>query len=199
MAAFFHSALTNRSLYAVGYRPTLACRRLSILRTETQAAKNSMREALKKRLNENGYIDFVGEGDRIRVFRIFGSSSKEGGLGRVLIKSASRVRFRANRTFSRHRRMTGVDPQRTFGAASAPDSASYSRASTVCVESDRGSRARKQVQQSRPALGAAAEERHGQVVAIPRSRAGRRNAESLPSRDCTYSYKSGSHVVIGWR
>ena len=45
--------------------------KLSILRTETQAAKNSVREVLKERLNENGDIDFVGEGDRIRVFRIF--------------------------------------------------------------------------------------------------------------------------------
>jgi hypothetical protein len=45
--------------------------KLSILRTETQKAKNSVREALKQRLNEDGDIDFVAEGDRIRVFRIF--------------------------------------------------------------------------------------------------------------------------------
>src|SRR6478672_13632170 len=45
--------------------------KLSILRTETQKAKNFVREALKERLNENGDIDFVGEGDRIRVFRVF--------------------------------------------------------------------------------------------------------------------------------
>ena len=45
--------------------------KLSILRTETQKAKNFVREALKERLNENGNIDFVGEGDRIRVFRVF--------------------------------------------------------------------------------------------------------------------------------
>src|SRR5258708_8827990 len=45
--------------------------KLSILRTETQKAKNSVREALKESLNENGDIDFVGEGDRIRVFRVF--------------------------------------------------------------------------------------------------------------------------------
>jgi hypothetical protein len=44
--------------------------KLSILRTETQKAKNSVRDALKQRLNEND-IDFVTEGDRIRVFRAF--------------------------------------------------------------------------------------------------------------------------------
>jgi hypothetical protein len=45
--------------------------KLSILRTETQKAKNSVRDALKQRLNENGDIDFVAEGDRIRVFQVF--------------------------------------------------------------------------------------------------------------------------------
>ena len=45
--------------------------KLSILRTETQKAKNSVRDALKQRLNENDDIDFVTEGDRIRVFRVF--------------------------------------------------------------------------------------------------------------------------------
>jgi hypothetical protein len=45
--------------------------KLSILRTEAQKAKNSVRDALRERLNESGDIDFVGEGDRIRVFRIF--------------------------------------------------------------------------------------------------------------------------------
>jgi hypothetical protein len=45
--------------------------KLSILRTEAQKAKNSVREALKERLNENDDIDFVAEGDRIRVFRVF--------------------------------------------------------------------------------------------------------------------------------
>jgi hypothetical protein len=45
--------------------------KLSILITETQKAKNSVRDALKQRLNENGDIDFVGEGDRIRVLRVF--------------------------------------------------------------------------------------------------------------------------------
>jgi hypothetical protein len=45
--------------------------KLSVLRTDTQKAKNSVRDALKERLNENGDIDFVVEGDRIRVFRVF--------------------------------------------------------------------------------------------------------------------------------
>jgi hypothetical protein len=45
--------------------------KLSVLRTEAQKAKNSVRDALKERLNENGDIDFVVEGDRIRVFRVF--------------------------------------------------------------------------------------------------------------------------------
>jgi hypothetical protein len=45
--------------------------KLSVLRTETQKAKNSVRDALKDRLNENGDIDFVVEDDRIRVFRVF--------------------------------------------------------------------------------------------------------------------------------
>jgi hypothetical protein len=45
--------------------------KLSVLRTETQKAKNSVREVLKERLNESGEIDFVTEGDRIRVFRVF--------------------------------------------------------------------------------------------------------------------------------
>jgi hypothetical protein len=45
--------------------------KLSVLRTEAQKAKNSVRDALKERLNEHGDIDFVGEGDRIRVFRVF--------------------------------------------------------------------------------------------------------------------------------
>ena len=37
--------------------------KLSVLRTETQKAKNSVRDALKDRLNENDAIDFVVEGD----------------------------------------------------------------------------------------------------------------------------------------
>ena len=45
--------------------------KLAHLRTETQKAKNSVRDALKLRLNENDDIDFVTEGDRIRVLRVF--------------------------------------------------------------------------------------------------------------------------------
>jgi hypothetical protein len=45
--------------------------KLSILRTETQKAKNSVRDDLKQRLSEKGDIDFVTEGDRIRVFHVF--------------------------------------------------------------------------------------------------------------------------------
>jgi hypothetical protein len=45
--------------------------KLSTLRTETQKAKNSVRDALKQRLNEDGDIDFVADGDKIRVFQVF--------------------------------------------------------------------------------------------------------------------------------
>ena len=45
--------------------------KLAALRTETQKAKNSVREALKQRLDENNEIDFATEGDRIRVLRVF--------------------------------------------------------------------------------------------------------------------------------
>jgi hypothetical protein len=45
--------------------------KLSILRTETQKAKNSVRDDLKQRLSEKGEIDFVAEGDRITVFQVF--------------------------------------------------------------------------------------------------------------------------------
>jgi hypothetical protein len=43
--------------------------KLSVLRTETQKAKNSVRDALKERLNENGDIDFVVEGDQDQSFQ----------------------------------------------------------------------------------------------------------------------------------
>src|SRR5262250_3097949 len=62
--------------------------KLSILRTETQKAKNFVREALKERLNENGDIDFVGEGDRIRVFKVF-RKQQEGRRTRSLDLSSS--------------------------------------------------------------------------------------------------------------
>jgi hypothetical protein len=45
--------------------------KLSALRTETQQAKNFVRDVLKQRLNEKGDIDFAAEGDRIRVFQVF--------------------------------------------------------------------------------------------------------------------------------
>jgi hypothetical protein len=62
--------------------------KLSALRTEAQKAKNSVRDALKERLNENGDIDFVGEGDRIRVFRVF-RKQQQGRRLRSLDLSAS--------------------------------------------------------------------------------------------------------------
>jgi hypothetical protein len=61
--------------------------KLSALRTEAQKAKNAVRDALKERLNENGDIDFVGEGDRIRVFRVF--RKQQGRRTRSLDLSAS--------------------------------------------------------------------------------------------------------------
>jgi len=51
--------------------------KLSALRTEVQEAKNSVRDALKGRLNENGDMDFAVEGDRIRVFRVFRKQQQE--------------------------------------------------------------------------------------------------------------------------
>jgi hypothetical protein len=45
--------------------------KLSMLRAETQKAKNSVRDDLKQRLSEKGDIDFVAEGDRIRIFQVF--------------------------------------------------------------------------------------------------------------------------------
>ena len=62
--------------------------KLSVLRTEAQRAKNSVRDALKERLNENGDIDFVGEGDRIRVFRVFRKQQgRREVIGSVLVLS----------------------------------------------------------------------------------------------------------------
>src|SRR5215467_8898167 len=45
--------------------------KLAALRTETQKAKNTVREALKLRLNEDDDIDFATEGDKVRVLRAF--------------------------------------------------------------------------------------------------------------------------------
>jgi hypothetical protein len=61
--------------------------KLSILRTETQKAKNSVRDALKHRLNENDDIDFISEGDRIRVLRVF--RKQQQGRRRTLDLSSS--------------------------------------------------------------------------------------------------------------
>jgi hypothetical protein len=44
---------------------------LSSLRLETQRAKNSVRDALRQRLNETCEIDFATDGDRVRVFQVF--------------------------------------------------------------------------------------------------------------------------------
>jgi hypothetical protein len=62
--------------------------KLSILRTETQKAKNSVRDALKERLNESDDIDFVADGDRIRIFRIF-RKQQQGRRARSLDLSSS--------------------------------------------------------------------------------------------------------------
>jgi hypothetical protein len=44
---------------------------LSSLRIETQKAKNSVRDALRQRLDEKCEIDFATDGDRVRVFQVF--------------------------------------------------------------------------------------------------------------------------------
>jgi hypothetical protein len=62
--------------------------RLSILRTETQKAKNCVKDALRERLNENDEIDFVADGDRIRIFRIF-RKQQQGRRARSLDLSSS--------------------------------------------------------------------------------------------------------------
>src|SRR5438552_3211855 len=62
--------------------------KLSILRTETQKAKNSVRDALKERLNESDDIDFVADGDRIRIFRSF-RKQQQGRRARSLDLSSS--------------------------------------------------------------------------------------------------------------
>src|SRR5262245_3928052 len=49
---------------------------LSSLRIETQRAKNSVRDALRQRLNEPGEIDFAADGDRVRVFQVFRKQSQ---------------------------------------------------------------------------------------------------------------------------
>jgi len=44
---------------------------LSSLRIETQRAKNLVRDALRQRLDEKCEIDFVTDGDRVRVYQVF--------------------------------------------------------------------------------------------------------------------------------
>lgn len=62
--------------------------RLSSLRVETQRAKNSVRDALKQRLNETCEIDFVADGDRVRVFQVF-RKQQQGRRTRFLDLSSS--------------------------------------------------------------------------------------------------------------
>jgi hypothetical protein len=62
--------------------------RLSSLRIETQKAKNSVRDALKQRLNAMADIDFAAEGDRIRVFQVF-RKQQQGRRTRTLDLSSS--------------------------------------------------------------------------------------------------------------
>ena len=62
--------------------------KLSTLMNETQKAKNSVRDALKQRLNEKGDIDFVAEGDRIRVIQVF-RKQQQGRRTRTLDLSSS--------------------------------------------------------------------------------------------------------------
>jgi hypothetical protein len=73
--------------------------KLSSLRTETQKAKNAVREALKQRLNETGEIDFAAEGDRIRVFQVF-RKQHQGRRVRSLDLSASFREFEAGSEMS---------------------------------------------------------------------------------------------------
>src|SRR4029450_9455641 len=84
--------------------------KLSVLRTDTQKAKNSVRDALKERLNENGDIDFVVEGDRIRVFRVF-RKQQQGRRTRSLDLSSS---FREQRLEQKAEAKAQSDDQRVY-------------------------------------------------------------------------------------
>src|SRR5262249_31088151 len=44
---------------------------LSSLRLQTQTAKTTVMDALEQRLNEQCEIDFVTDGDRVRVYQVF--------------------------------------------------------------------------------------------------------------------------------
>jgi hypothetical protein len=61
---------------------------LSSLRIETQRAKNSVRDALRQRLNETCEIDFATDGDRVRVFQVF-RKQQQGRRTRFLDLSSS--------------------------------------------------------------------------------------------------------------
>ena len=61
---------------------------LSSLRLETQRAKNSVRDALKQRLNEQCEIDFFTDGDRVRVYQVF-RKQQQGRRMRTLDLSSS--------------------------------------------------------------------------------------------------------------
>ena len=61
---------------------------LSGLRIETQRAKSSVRDALKQRLNATCEIDFVTDGDRVRVYQVF-RKQQQGRRARSLDLSSS--------------------------------------------------------------------------------------------------------------
>src|SRR5262245_19980588 len=62
--------------------------RLSSLRIEAQRAKNAVREGLRQRLDEKCEIDFVIDGDRVRVFQVF-RKQRQGRRTRSLDLSSS--------------------------------------------------------------------------------------------------------------
>src|SRR5215467_6014293 len=84
--------------------------KLSALRTEAQMAKNSVRDALKERLGENGDMDFAVEGDRIRVFRVF-RKQQQGRRTRSLDLSSS---FREQRLEQKAEAKGQSDDQRVY-------------------------------------------------------------------------------------
>jgi hypothetical protein len=84
--------------------------KLSALRTEAQKAKNSVRDALKERLSENGDMDFTVEGDRIRVFRVF-RKQQQGRRTRSLDLSSS---FREQRLEQKAEAKAQSDDQRVY-------------------------------------------------------------------------------------
>jgi len=87
---------------------------LSMLRTETQKAKNFVREALRERLNENGDIDFVAEGDRIRVFRVFRKQQLGRRTRSLDLSSSFREELDKNNTLSAEDYLRDKDEQPTL-------------------------------------------------------------------------------------